>query len=118
MSDTLEPHTEARVSFARFRILAIGMAALGFLSWTNALAFHMKGVVQIAEFWALNMLGPLGSIYLDRGTAAGSLTIGWLLVMMIAAHPLRPSTTTAVITIIGCSLWWFLGFTLMTYCCA
>lgn len=68
------------------------------------------GVGERAFAWAAVMGGPI------LGTAWGMtayhppVSLGWLGLLLIPAHPLRPHWATGILTAFGLAVWFFAGF--------
>jgi hypothetical protein len=103
----------AEVSFVRrFKVLIIGLVLGVFFSLWVAGPMMPSGlpIGQRAWVWLYVMGGPI------IGTAWGisdfhlPINLGWLGLMLIPAHPLRPNFGTSCLTLFGLSLWYFAGF--------
>jgi hypothetical protein len=57
--------------------------------------------------WATVMGGPVVGTAWDMGSG---ISLGWLGLLLIPAHPVRPSVATGCITLLGLALWFFAGF--------
>ena len=92
----------------RLRVVGIGLL-LGalFALWVAAAGMPPKGRFQA---WACVVGGPV------LGTAWGlaefhtPICLGWLALLLIPAHPIRPSVGTGCLTVFGLVLWFFAGF--------
>src|SRR5437868_1831115 len=69
---------------------------------------------QKVELAAYGILGPLGAAMLGVAESHHDVAIGWLGAPLMFAHPTLPNPITALLTILGFALWFFVGDHTMT----
>jgi hypothetical protein len=60
--------------------------------------------------WASVMGGPVAGTAWGIAEFHPSIMLGWLGLLLIPAHPMRPCAVTGCVTVVGLSLWFFAGF--------
>jgi hypothetical protein len=63
--------------------------------------------------WSSVMGGPVVGTAWGMAEFHPSISLGWLGLLLILAHPIRPSVTTGCVTVFGLSLWFFAAFLAM-----
>jgi hypothetical protein len=63
-----------------------------------------------AFIWAAVLGGPIMGTVWDMITFHPAIGLGWLGLLMVPAHPLRPHWATGLVTAAGLTLWFFAGF--------
>jgi hypothetical protein len=100
----------------RLKVLGISvLLAAAFSLWVaGPMMPSGMGAADRVFVWASVMGGPV------VGTAWGTapfypvvFSLGWLGLVFIAAHPIRPGVMTACVTLLGLALWLFAGFLTM-----
>lgn len=59
--------------------------------------------------WVVIMGGPVFDTLKGLTNAPLLTALGWLGLLLIAAHPSRPHWATGLLTVIGLQLWFFAG---------
>lgn len=91
----------------RFRVLACVLLAGGIVSFLLALFFNVeKGFPGTA--WMVILAGPLNARAFFPFSWA--IPLGWLGLVLVWAHPIRPHVITGVATALGLALWLFAGW--------
>lgn len=97
----------------RFSILVVGLAlgaafALGVassVSTTTAIP-----LVNRVWVWLFIMGGPITGMSWGITQFRPLIHVGWLGMLLIAAHPISPGVATAIATFFGFALWFFAGY--------
>ncbi len=63
--------------------------------------------------WCSLMGGPIVGTAWGMAEFHPSIMLGWLGLLLIPAHPIRPSLATGCVTAVGLFLWFFAGFLAM-----
>jgi hypothetical protein len=63
-----------------------------------------------ALVWVSVLGGPVVGTAWGMADFHPSISLGWLGLLLIPAHPIRPSGATGCVTVFGLSLWFFAGF--------
>jgi len=75
------------------------------------------GVADRLWAWAYMLTGPVFHIILGGGPVPDvvglTVALGWLGLPAMAAHPLRPSVTTGILTALGAFFWFASGIVTM-----
>ncbi len=96
----------------RVKVLGIGMLLGAVFSFWMAgpVMSSGMGVADRSLVWSSIMGGPvLGTIW-GMIDFHPSISLGWLSMLLIPAHPVRPSVATGCVTAFGLLLWFFAGF--------
>jgi hypothetical protein len=96
----------------RFKVLGIGlMLGVGFSLWTVGamMSSGMDFPVRV-ELFAAVMGGAFTGTVWELAAFHTFISLGWLGLLLVPAHPLRPGMLTASLTLLGFGLWFLAGF--------
>lgn len=62
------------------------------------------------DIWAAIMGGPVTGTVWNLASSHLAISFGWLGLLLVPAHPIRPNWVTGLITTVGLILWFFAGF--------
>ena len=96
-ADVPTPVRAVPTGLVRVLVLVPGLAAMGMIA--VATAGQYREAVPAILAWPLDSF--LGGEW---------LSLAFLLLLAIAAHPIHPRWWTALLTLAGCVLWSFVGF--------
>src|SRR5579859_7798583 len=91
----------------RLTVLGVGLAVGAcFALWVAGpmMPSGMRFVDRVLV-WASVMSGPVVGTALGMAELCPPIAVGWLGLLLIPAHPARPSVATGCVTVFGLSLW-------------
>ena len=96
----------------RLSVLCGGLAVGALLSLIIAgpLMPSGMGLRARATIWVAVMGGPVWGSTWDISSVLNAVAYGWLGLLLVPAHPMRPHWATGLLTAIGLALWFFVGF--------
>ncbi len=99
----------------RFRVVGLGFFLICMFSGCSAITqVRNRNLYDVIGVWLLFMSGPLfvfGLPEMLRDCFFSALIMaGFVGMILIFAHPLRPSTATVWVTLLGCFLWYLPSF--------
>lgn len=108
-------HVEGVPLIRRLRVLGAGLAlGAAFALWVDGPMMPSGMQLSARAFvWASVMGGPIVGRAWGIDEYYQSISLGWLGLLLIPAHPLRPSVGTGCLTMLGFCLWFLAGFIAM-----
>src|ERR1700678_3117746 len=96
----------------RVKVLGIGLVLGGmFALWVAGpmIGSHVP-IAGRLNVWASVMGGPIMGTAWGMGRYVPAINFGWLGLLLVPWHPIRPSVGTGLLTAVGLLLWFFAGF--------
>jgi hypothetical protein len=109
---------QQRVGLTRLRVIGIGVAIGAVFALAMAFGVTRSGndLVYFPISWAMIMTGPMsGTAYGAMSMAPMLMIPGWIGVLLIPAHSIKPGPLTAFLTFLGFALWYWSGFWSFVY---
>ncbi len=96
----------------KLKVLGIGLLLGGVFALLVAGPMMPTGMrlSDRALVWTSVMSGPIVGTVRSMVEFHPSIGLGWLGLLLMPAHPLRPNAGTGFVTVLGLFLWFFAGF--------
>lgn len=109
----MQPQAPTHTPRQRLRIIGPGLALAALLALCLAALLLPPSSspqgLEVMVIWVVIMGGPVFDTLKGLTNAPLLTALGWLGLLLIAAHPSRPHWATGLLTVIGLLLWFFAG---------